>query len=89
MLKHKYGVENKVADALNRIHCLLYTMRVEIIGFNRLKDAYSSCHDFGLVYSKLLVVIVDPMLTLFSITVICFEILDYVSPRTSFKDFSV
>ena len=54
MLKHKSGVENKVADALNRIGCLPHTMRVEVIGFNKLKGTYSSCPDFGPIYLDLL-----------------------------------
>ena len=34
MLKHKSRVENKIADALSRIGCLLHTMRVEVLGFD-------------------------------------------------------
>jgi len=54
VLKHKSRVENKVADALSRIGCLLHTMRAGVLGFDRLKNAYSSCPDFGPVYSELL-----------------------------------
>ena len=54
VLKYKSGVENKVADSLSRIGCLLHTMRVEVLGFDRLKFAYSSCPDFRVVYSELL-----------------------------------
>jgi len=54
VLKHKSGVEDKVADALSRIGCLLHTMRVEVIGFNRLKGTYCSCPDFGPIYLDLL-----------------------------------
>ena len=32
VLKHKSGVENKVADGLSRISCLLHTMRDEALG---------------------------------------------------------
>jgi len=46
VLKHKSGVENKVADALSRIGCLLQTMRVEVLSFNKLKGTYTSCPDF-------------------------------------------
>jgi len=54
VLKHKFGVENKVVDALSRIRCLPHTMRVEVIGFDRLKDTYSCCPDFGPIYLELL-----------------------------------
>ena len=54
VLKHKSGVENKVVDALSRIGCLLHTMRVKVIGFDRLKGKYSSCPNFGPIYSDLL-----------------------------------
>jgi len=40
VLKHKSGVENKIIDALSRIGYLLHTMRVEVIGFDRLKRTY-------------------------------------------------
>lgn len=43
-------MENKVTDALSHIGCLLYTIRVEVLGFGRVKDAYSSCPNFGLVF---------------------------------------
>ena len=49
VLKHKFGVEDKVADAHSHIGC-----RVEVIGFDRVKDAYSSHPGFGLVFSRLL-----------------------------------
>jgi len=54
VLKHRYGVENKFADAFSHIGCLLHTMRVEVLGFDRLKVAYSFYPDFGPIYSDLL-----------------------------------
>ena len=47
VLKHKSRVENKGADALSRIGYLLQTMQVEVLGFDRLKGAYTSCPDFS------------------------------------------
>ena len=29
-------------------------MRVQVLGFDKLKDTYSPCPNFGLIYSKLL-----------------------------------
>ncbi|PRQ29559.1 putative nucleotidyltransferase, Ribonuclease H [Rosa chinensis] len=54
VLKHKSGVENKVADALSRRNSLLHIMSVEVAGFNNLKEEYLSCPDFGRIYSALL-----------------------------------
>ena len=41
VLEHKFGVENKVADALSCIGYFLQTMQVEVLGFDRLKGAYT------------------------------------------------
>ena len=54
VLKHKSGVENKAANALSRKNSLLHTMSVEVIGFDKLKEEYMSCPDFGSLYSALL-----------------------------------
>ena len=47
MVKRKAGVENKAADALRRRVSLPSVMSVKVIGFERLKDDYESCPDFG------------------------------------------
>jgi len=41
-LKHKSEIENKAADALSRRVTLLSVMRVEVTGFERLKEEYES-----------------------------------------------
>lgn len=48
-LKHRSGVENKVADALSRVLTVLQMMSAQVIGFDRMKDEYSTCPDFGLI----------------------------------------
>ena len=53
MVKHRAGVENKTADALSRRVSLLSVMSVKVIGFERLKDDYKSCPDFGGLYTSL------------------------------------
>lgn len=53
VLKHKAGVENKPADALSCKVSLISTMSVEVTGFERLKEDYSICLDFGKVYAAL------------------------------------
>ena len=53
MLKHKVGAENRVADALSRRMMMLSTMRVEVVGLEKLKEAYTDCPDFGLIFTTL------------------------------------
>ena len=53
MVKHRVGVENKAAIALGRRVSLLSIMSVKVIGFERLKDDYESCLDFGELYTSL------------------------------------
>ena len=47
VLKHKAGVENKVADALSRHIVILVAMSAEVIGFERMRKEYDLCPDFG------------------------------------------
>ena len=47
MVKHRAGVENKAVDALSGMVSLLSIMSVKVTGFERLKDDYESCLDFG------------------------------------------
>ena len=49
ILRHKSGVEKKVADALSCIGFLLQTMRVEVLSFNKLKGTYTFYLDFSLI----------------------------------------
>ena len=53
VVKHRAGVENKAADALSRRVSLLSIMSVKVTGFERLKDDYESCPDFGELYISL------------------------------------
>ena len=53
VLMHKAGVENKVADALNRRVMILVVMSVEVTGFERLREEYELCPDFGEIYIAL------------------------------------
>ena len=53
VVKHKAGVKNKTANALSRRVCLLSIMSVKVTGFERLKDDYESCLDFGELYTSL------------------------------------
>ncbi|KAG6763953.1 hypothetical protein POTOM_031403 [Populus tomentosa] len=47
------GQENKAADALSRRVTLLSVMSVEVIGFEKLKEEYETCSEFGEIYLTL------------------------------------
>ena len=53
MLKHKAGSENYAADVLNRRVTLLFTSQVEVTSFERIKEEYNDCPDFGNIYTNL------------------------------------
>ena len=53
MVKHRAGVENKAVDVLSRRVSLLSVMSVKVTRFERLKDDYESCLDFGELYTSL------------------------------------
>lgn len=40
MIKHKSRVTNRVANVLNKRHYLLTKMKVEILGFDEIKEFY-------------------------------------------------
>ncbi|KAF8053947.1 hypothetical protein N665_1360s0008 [Sinapis alba] len=46
VIKYKKGKENIVADALSRCHALIATMEAKIMGFELIKDSYSTDLDF-------------------------------------------
>lgn len=45
LLKHKSGVQNKVADALGR-HVLLSTLKLKVVGFEVVKELYEKDLNF-------------------------------------------
>ncbi|KAF7801818.1 putative mitochondrial protein [Senna tora] len=53
VVKHNSGVENKAANALSRMLTVLNSMSVSIVGFDRLKDEYVSCSDFGIIFQEI------------------------------------
>lgn len=54
VIKHKTGTENKVADALSRLHLILTAMAVQVVGFDSLKQDYSHCRDFKVINEDLM-----------------------------------
>jgi hypothetical protein len=53
VMKHKSGMKNKATDALSRRVTLLSVMSVEVTGFERLKEEYESCSEFGEIFLTL------------------------------------
>ena len=53
VIRHKKGKDNVVADALSRRAHLLTLVKVQVTGFESLKDSYSTCPDFGPIVQAL------------------------------------
>ena len=53
VLKHKADSENRTTDALSRRVTLLFTSQVKVSGFERIKEEYNDCTDFGNIYTNL------------------------------------
>ena len=53
VIRHKKGKDNVVADALSRRAHLLTLVRVQVTGFESVKDSYSTCPDFGPIVQAL------------------------------------
>ena len=52
MINHRASIENKASDTLNRLIVTLHRMSAHVIRFDRLKNEYSACPDFGIIYDK-------------------------------------
>uniref|UniRef100_A0A2N9IMT1 Reverse transcriptase zinc-binding domain-containing protein n=1 Tax=Fagus sylvatica TaxID=28930 RepID=A0A2N9IMT1_FAGSY len=88
-LKHKAGIENKAADALSRRVTLLSMMSTKVTGFERLRDEYKSCPDFGKLHATLSSA---PHPTIENYTIqdgYLFKANKLCIPRTSVRDFLV
>ena len=53
VIRHKKGKDNVVADALSHRAHILTLVRVQVTGFESLKDSYSTCPDFGPIVQAL------------------------------------
>ncbi|XP_017255857.2 transposon Ty3-I Gag-Pol polyprotein isoform X1 [Daucus carota subsp. sativus] len=53
-IRHKAGIQNKVADALSRKASFLTEMRVEVEGFDTFKDLYADDKFFGPIFQAIL-----------------------------------
>lgn len=54
VLKHKVKVENKATNALSQKITLLHSMSIQVTEFEKLKEDYNSCPDFGDLYATLM-----------------------------------
>ena len=52
VINHRSGIENKAADALSRLTVTLHRISAHVIRFDRLKNEYFACPDFGIIYNK-------------------------------------
>ena len=50
VIRYKKGKENTVPNALNRRPLILNLMRVQILGFEQIRENYATCLDFGKIY---------------------------------------
>ena len=89
MIKHKAGVENKVADALSRRVSILTATSSEVTGFERIKNDYDSYPDFGEVYKLLVDGLVREQDEYFLLDGYLFKANQLCIPRTSVRDFII
>ena len=89
MIKHKARVENKVTDALSRHVSILVAINNEITGFERIKNDYESCPDFGEVYKLLADGLVYERDDYFLLDGYLFKANKLCIPRTSVRDFII
>ena len=52
MIKYKHGKENVVADTLSRRYVLLSALETKFLGFEFIKDLYTTDQDFKEVFRK-------------------------------------
>ena len=89
MIKLKEGVENKVADALSRRVSILTATSSEVTGFERIKNDYDSCPDFGEVYRVLSDGLIREKDDYFLLDGYLFRANQLCIPRTSVRDFLI
>ena len=89
VINHRSGIENKAADALSRLTVTLHRMSAHVIGFDRLKNEYSSCPDFGIIYNEVSNGNRQEYLDFLIENGYLFKVTKLCIPRTSFRDLLV
>ena len=89
MINHRSGIENKAADALSRLTVTLHRMSAHVIGFDRLKNEYSACPDFGIIYNEVSNGNRQEYLDFLVENEYLFKVTKLCVPRTSFRDLLV
>jgi len=77
------GVENKVANTLSRRVCFLKQVSAEVVGFERIKDEYESCPDFGEIICVLKEGVTHEINGFLLMMAIYFDFVSYVFPVLS------
>ena len=86
VINHRASIEKKAVDALSQLTITRHHMSAHVIGFDRLKNEYFACPDFGIIYNEVsngnsqeyMVFLVENGY-LFKVTKLCI-------PWTSFRD---
>ena len=52
LINHRSSIENQAVDALSRLTVTLHRMSAHVIGFDKLKNEYSGCPNFGIIYNE-------------------------------------
>ena len=86
VINHCSGIENKAADAISRLTVTLHRMSSHVIGFDRLKNEYSACLDFGIIYNDVSNGNGQEYLNFLVENGYLFKVTKLCKPRTSFRD---
>ena len=86
MINHRSGIENKVAAALSRLTVTLHHISAHVIGFDKLKNEYSACPDFAIIYNEVSNGNRQEYLDFFVENGYLFKVTKLCVPRTSFRD---
>ncbi|XP_022897581.1 uncharacterized protein LOC111411265 [Olea europaea var. sylvestris] len=89
VLHHRVEIKNKVADALSRLTTMLQSMSTTVVRFDRLKDDYPTCPDFGTIFQDLLDNPSRDHVSFLHKDGYLFKGAKLCIPRTSFRDFLV
>ena len=86
VINHRADIENKAVDALSRLTITLHRMSAYVIGFDRLKNKYSACPDFGIIYNEVSNGNCQEYLDFLVENGYLFKVTKLCIPRTSFRD---